>query len=319
MKKLLIFAAVCISMTAQATIFRVSNLTNSGAPYSSISDAMSAAMDGDTIMVDGSTTSYGPLTITKRLVIMGPGYLLSENGVSTEGTPSAQVSTISSDDSGAAGSVIIGIESNGEVSLLQPNMILTRCRFTSSLGIKIGTSATNCVIHQNFIANGQVKCSVSGSYAPGTQITNNILGYSGSNSEPVISYLTEGYIAYNTFVYPDRKDFASLTGCTVENNVCVGNQITISGNTMQNNYWPGMRNSSGITLYSDRTTDLTIKNQELSEEIAAAIADKGAFHGDDPYVISGVPAGPMIQDITVPASVQQGSSLNVTIKLGIQR
>lgn len=107
-------------MTAQATIFRVSNLTNSGAPYSSISDAMSAAMDGDTIMVDGSTTSYGPLTITKRVVIMGPGYLLSENGVSTEGTPSAQVSTISSDDSGAAGSVIIGIESNGEVSLLQP-------------------------------------------------------------------------------------------------------------------------------------------------------------------------------------------------------
>lgn len=80
-----------------------------------------------------------------------------------------------------------------------------------------------------------------------------------------------------------------------------------------------MRNSSGITLYSDRTTDLTIKNQELSEEIAAAIADKGAFNGDDPYVISGVPAGPMIQDITVPASVQQGSSLNVTIKLGIQR
>ena len=80
-----------------------------------------------------------------------------------------------------------------------------------------------------------------------------------------------------------------------------------------------MKNSSGVSLYEDRTTDLTIKNQQLSEEIAAAIADKGAFNGDDPYVISGIPAGPVIQDITVPASVAQGSTLNVTIKLGVQR
>jgi hypothetical protein len=49
------------------------------------------------------------------------------------------------------------------------------------------------------------------------------------------------------------------------------------------------------------------------------MAGKGAFNGDDPYVISGIPAGPVIQDITVPATVEQGGTLNVTIKLGIQK
>ena len=54
MKKLLILSAMCMVMTAQATVLRVSNVTNSGAPYSNIPAAIEAAVDGDTIMVDGS-------------------------------------------------------------------------------------------------------------------------------------------------------------------------------------------------------------------------------------------------------------------------
>ena len=55
MKKTLLmvaFAAVC-SM-AQAKILRVNNTTGSGAPYSTVADALTAANEGDTIMVDGS-------------------------------------------------------------------------------------------------------------------------------------------------------------------------------------------------------------------------------------------------------------------------
>ena len=70
MKKLLILSAVCMAMTAQATVLRVSNRTNSGVPYSSISDAISAAEEGDTIMVDGSNTAYSSVTLTKRVVLI---------------------------------------------------------------------------------------------------------------------------------------------------------------------------------------------------------------------------------------------------------
>jgi len=63
---------------------------------------------------------------------------------------------------------------------------------------------------------------------------------------------------------------------------------------------------------------LEVQNAELDNQFNA-MEGKGAFAGDDPYVISGIPAGPVIQDITVPSTVEQGGTLNVTIKLGIQK
>jgi hypothetical protein len=323
MKKLLILSAMCMAMTAQATVLRVSNITNSGAPYADITSALAAAAEGDTIMVDGSSTSYGDLTVDKKIVLMGPGYLRTENGVLTEGSNSAQISALTISADGTAGTVVQGMDITGITLIETPNVVITRCRIRGSF--RLTSAATNTVIHQNYFTNGShINYGNSNSdndyKSIGTQITNNIFNTSaGANSTPIFRYITDGYIAYNTFTYPDRTLYQSLTSCTVEYNVCVGNEINITGCTIQNNYWPGMKNSSGVSLYEDRTTDLTIKNQQLSEEIAAAIADKGAFNGDDPYVISGIPAGPVIQDITVPASVAQGSTLNVTIKLGVQR
>ena len=42
----------------------------------------------------------------------------------------------------------------------------------------------------------------------------------------------------------------------------------------------------------------------------------GAFAGDNPYVISGIPAGPIIEELTIPTSAEEGSSMEVAIKLG---
>lgn len=322
MKKLLIFAAVCISMTAQATILRVSNLTNSGAPYSSISDAMSAAMDGDTIMVDGSSTSYGDITIDRKIVLMGPGYWLAENGVNTEGSAAATVGAVTLSDN-AAGTTICGMWVSGQMTIDVPNVVVNRCH---TYYIRIAAAATNCVFHQNFMyttTTGQIISGKSDSeYAVNTQITNNIIIQENTGNFPTspVVYLNEAYIANNTFAYFNMNNYgtktgiASCTNCTIEKNVG-GSLGNISGCTYVDNC------TYDSWIYTTRTSDLTIKDQELDTTIAEEIAAKnaGAFNGDDPYVISGVPAGPMIQDITVPASVQQGSSLNVTIKLGIQR
>ena len=43
----------------------------------------------------------------------------------------------------------------------------------------------------------------------------------------------------------------------------------------------------------------------------------GAFAGNDPYILSGVPAGPVVQDLIVPTTVEKGSKMNVTIKVGV--
>jgi hypothetical protein len=316
MKKLLILSAVCMAMTAQATVLRVSNRTNSGAPYSSISDAISAAEEGDTIMVDGSNTAYSGVTLTKRVVLIGPGFLLSDNSLVAEGSPSAKIPNLSSNYNQAAGSIIMGMDITGPVTLSQPNMVITRCRVGSM--ISIANSASNIVIHQNYLS-GTVYCITNSSYAPGTQITNNIFARANDQKDGIIHNISNGTIAYNTFTktgnwadYP--VNIANLANCTVEHNIFVGSAVTIEGCVIQDNYWSGAADES---LLKNCTTDKAVK--ETTEANISAFSGKGAFAGNDPYVISGIPAGPYISDITVPASVEQGQTLKVNVKLGVQQ
>lgn len=77
-KKLLILFVMCgLAMVSQATTLRVNN-TDPSAPYASINDAVNAATEGDTIMVEGSSIPYGDVTINKRVVLIGPGYWLKK-------------------------------------------------------------------------------------------------------------------------------------------------------------------------------------------------------------------------------------------------
>lgn len=318
-----LLAAAALCGTASATILRVNNVATVGAPYTSLSDAITAATEGDTIMVDGSSTSYGDITVNKRLVIMGPGYLRSENGVLAEGSSSAMTGTITF-DTGSTGSIIQGMDATGTIDVTVANITITRCRVR--LDLMLRDAAANAVIHQNYFSGpGSINWFSYGgdkTSPHGTQITNNIFNTRGAHDgsiRPAIRFIIDGYIAYNTFTYPGSDNFSDLTNCTLEHNIFVGNETTITGCTFIDNYWTGMKNSSGVAIYSKRDTDKTMKDEVLSEELQAAIAGKGAFNGDDPYVISGLPAGPVIEDITVPASVEKGQPLNITIKLGIQK
>lgn len=315
MKKLLMISAMCMAMTAHATVLRVSNVTNSGAPYSTISDALAVAAPGDTIMVDGSSTNYkllNGLQVTKRIVLMGPGYLLTQNGVLANGNAPAIFESSFTLSGEATGTIIQGMTFTADLNIQTPNIVITRCKLDGN--VRISSGATNLVIHQNLISS---KVGGTGSVAPANvQITNNIFTKKLDFTGGIVYGITESRFAYNTFTGYAGGSYvpiASFTSCTIENNIFLHPELSFSSCTMNNNYWGDSDNP-----YIDLTNDLQIKNADTSA-IAEAIADKGAFSGDDPYVISGIPAGPMIQDITVPASVEQGKTLNVTIKLGVQR
>lgn len=315
MKKLLMISAMCMAMTAQATILRVSNVTNSGAPYSTIQDALTAAEVGDTIMVDGSSTNYkilNGLQFTKRVVLMGPGYLLTENGVLANGNASAVVESSFTFSDEAAGTIIQGMTFKADLNIQTPNVVITRCKIDGN--VRISSGATNVVIHQNLISS---RVGGTDSVDPvNVQITNNIFTKKLDFTGGIVHDITESRFANNTFTSYAGGSYvpiANFTSSTIENNIFLHPELSFSSCTMNNNYWGG-----SDSPYRDLTNDLQIKNADTSA-IAEAIADKGAFAGDDPYVISGIPAGPVIQDITVPASVEQGKTLNVTIKLGVQR
>ena len=75
MKKLnLTLVLVIISALSFADIFTVDNRTGSGANYTTITSAMSAATNGDTIYIHSSTIDYGNFSLSKSLVFIGPGH-----------------------------------------------------------------------------------------------------------------------------------------------------------------------------------------------------------------------------------------------------
>lgn len=59
MKKIsIIIVLAAITFGVNAKVLRVSNVSGSSAPYSSYADAERNAIDGDTIMFEGSATPY---------------------------------------------------------------------------------------------------------------------------------------------------------------------------------------------------------------------------------------------------------------------
>ncbi len=74
MKKLkLFFIASCLLAEAKATVRIVNNNAGSNALYTSIDAGIAASTPGDTLYVYGSNVTYAQFTITKSIVILGPG------------------------------------------------------------------------------------------------------------------------------------------------------------------------------------------------------------------------------------------------------
>lgn len=323
MKKLLILSAMCMAMTAQATVLRVSNVPNSGAPYTTIPAALEAAVAGDTIMVDGSPDKYfektgtgSSLIINVPIVLMGPGYLLTQNNVQSNGDQTVNISAYVTISSEAAGTIIQGINfTGGSIDVQAPNVVITRCKIDSELDI--ATAATNFVLHQNLISDVVGRTNYNNYVAYNAQVTNNIFMTRNNSTYGIVKCFNESTIAYNIFTKKaaadDSTPFYKIQGCTVENNIFFGAEKTFDNNTLLDNYWGGEDSP-----YEDCTTDLEVRDA-YTAGIGNELMGRGAFSGDDPYVISGIPAGPVIQDITVPSTVEQGGTLNVTIKLGIQK
>lgn len=333
-KTILTLVAFCAAMTANATILRVSNVNGSTAPYSTIQAAQDAANEGDTIMVDGSNTRYGLTEVKKQLVFIGPGFWINENGLVQESAPMAIAEFLI--HPGAAGTVIEGFTFKYEMTQLltinADNCVVRRCYFWNHGGYiairfsrdKVdgsysGSNPTGGVIHQNFFAD----CGIIANFLQGdglmtnVQITNNIF-LKNDGSEYDISNFSNCYIAYNTMIGSGTwTNFRTVHASTIEHNIVKEAKVSYSNiHIADNNEW-----GDNIEVgFADKAiayqTDKDIRDLELIQEYSA---NYGAFAGDSPYVLSGIPAAPVIEDLVVPTTVEAGSKMNVTIKVGIQK
>lgn len=297
MKKTMLFlAAISMAVAANAKILRVSNVSGSSAPYTSIDAAHDAASAGDTIMVDASSAKYGgnyaKYDITKKLVIIGPGYWLVENDVIAEGSSSAMVATLNLK---TAGIVVKGMEI-GTINISAAQAVINRCYVND---INFSSGADNGIVSQCYITG-------SPSGANYIQMTNNI--FTSTTNYQLFSGFNNSYIAYNTF----RNKLVQL-------------QNTVKNTTFEYNLWKDYKdNGSGNSFKDNNKTDI-ISTQATNDFIDSdyykleipedVISKYGAFAGDSPYIMSGVPSGPIITDLVVPTTVETGSKMNVTIKV----
>ncbi len=291
MKKILLGAiATILAMPIFAKTLRVNNTPGSGAQYTTLTEAMTAAEDGDVIIVDGSNTSYGDLEIDKQVTIQGPGYFLEVNGYDNSAASFGKI-TITAD-----GAKITGLLCKS-LSLGAKEIIVTRC-YIEDMGVNYEkVISTKCVIHQNYIE----KLNGSGYIDPATffQVTNNIIvaGF---------GRLDQSVISHNTFLGTDGSGLYFVSNSVFSYNLGDVNYSNDGGNTEIDNKWC---NTSDYGYYP---TDTKVKTTD-----ATFSTSHGAFSGDDPYVLAGKTTGVHIKSVSIPESVVQGETLegHITIEL----
>ncbi len=323
---LLIFGLMLASTLGFAqNVIRVQNGQNLQTIISS-----NTLVAGSVLLLDPG--SYGDVNVTKRVSIIGSGYF---NGGNESTVGRVEFGSTS------AGSLITGCNAYN-ISINANNISATRNRvYYTSGGIGIGNATSGVIVRQNFVLNDITTYDDPSSF----QVSNNIvLGQIVFSSAGTG---LAGIVSYNTVLGVEETNCSPISYNTSNNGVVVSNNIFVSGPTCTNNntgtanlgaftnnlYRQGNYQSpstSNVSVVTDNMTTLLFQNQgaadmryQLSANspakgIGAGGTDCGAFGGADPYVLSGAPAGPIIQELQVPTTARQNETIQIRLRARIQ-
>lgn len=336
MKKLFCIVLIVASLPAFAKIWRVNNNPGIAADFTTIQSAHNSVsvVNGDTLHIEPSATNYGSLSCTKKLIILGPGYFLSQN-INQQQNFTPAVITSFSFAAGSEGSVISGmtIENNSYASsgISTSDISVVRNRFNSYY-LRLnssGTSYSNILIAGNYFASYGVESdqNPNSSLYSNIIITNNYIGYvklhnqfSGVISNNVIfdwlAVQVSGFTVKNN-IFTSSSSYSSngyVSGAnnTIKNNLCSTSNGLPSGNGNQNNVV--MTNVFAGSAGNSTDGQYQLKSGSPAAGAGENGIDCGMFAGTMPYVLSGIPAIPSIYSLSVPAT-STGNTLPVTISI----
>lgn len=345
-----------LSISANAAVWRVNNNPVVDADFNAISTAISTAAVGDTIYLEGSVTSYGAMSVTKQLTIIGTGYFITEND-STQAFQSPSLLSSVTISSAANGTVLTGLQvqasfssSSGGLIRIQANDVtIDRCYLYNTVSqgdrgtvVYIEPSKNNVTIKRSFIYrdNGNVCCSdprinidvQSGS--TNIYILNNIIknGMKGLN---ITNYTSRAIRLANNATAVIQGNV--INGVVEVYNSIYNNNIHIAGNYSELNMIQVAHNIGNATQYgtangNQSSVDMStvfeygpsgenVDNHYMlkagSPALGAGVSgiDAGAFGGDEPYYLSGIPAIPAVFEATIPTIVTTTSGLNINTKI----
>ena len=324
---LVIFFCGLLTVPLLATTYRVNNrLSDNPAAkiYSDIQGAHDAASNGDTIMLEGSPEIYfASFNFSKKLIVKGPGFFLDENpGISANKLP-AIISSIGFHE-GSKGSVIIGVtfdafiyfyNGSSDITIRRcylsglnwgnsnENITVSECFFRSS-STNIGSGGaqlTNLVIW-NCIFNGTI--SVTGTGSTG-EFINNVF-----NSNNIT--IPNGFVMKNNILFTTEKTNVDLPDLNsfISYNISISDHFGTANNNKANVA------ASSLFLGTGSTDGIwQLKAGSPAIGTGEGGIDCGAFGGLGPYILSGVPTGPVIYQLNVSSHSITGNKLPVTIKV----
>lgn len=323
---LLLVAAA--SSAASARILRVNNTGLTGTVPNPIYTTLQAAHDAastsqvDTLHVEPSGTSYGGLTLTRRVVILGPGYFLgtSENSglQANPATALADAIFFNGGATGSAGSVISGMTGNGTSTwyIAANNVTIQRCKMYQ---IYTGYvfAASNMNIRQNYVTY----INSNGTPNNNMLITNNI----------ITQYISLSSNQNGEFTNNIVLSSASMDNFNVRNNYFASSFTPNSNIHSHNATAQSAASQPAFTAANNSQTSIAQSAVFMLTPAAPGQFDAwyllkagtnalrgtgqggtdiGAFGGNTPYKLGGLPAIPSIYQYNQSVN---GNTLNVNM------
>jgi len=186
MKAMTFFLLSFCWLVSNATIWRVNSNQQINADFSSLQNAINSALvlNGDTLYLENGSY-FGTTTLTKNLVIIGPGYFLAENDSTYANPFSALISSLSLGN-GSKGSKITGVTVTGDVLLSHNNASNITIERSYVGGQIVGSAAdTGLTIRQCYLVGGINSGNLVSSNVYNNIITNTITCYAANGSHTI--------------------------------------------------------------------------------------------------------------------------------------
>ncbi len=345
---LFLLLGLCVSTSGWAKIWRVNNNQSISADFTTLIAAHNGASGGDTLHIEPSATSYGGLTITKKLVIIGPGYYLGDNPNTQANKQVAQVDAFNL-QVGAAGSTIMGLDFfQSSISVFANDIVIRRNKFTQPSGNVFDNSTGIIYTYwlsnngnipvQNIIITQNFGCQININNASnGILISNNYIAWNGwggnATAGACLSVNANAIVIVQNNIF--RRGAVSVNNSSIINNIMVAGTFSGTGNLVSNNLGNGTQfgsdngNVSNVTIaniFVGAGTGISFDGQWKLATNSPAIGagfgstvpnpvDGGMFSGQSPYVLSGIPPIPAVYAFENKPIGSNSDPITVTIKV----
>lgn len=324
MKAKLILLLVLFAFAAHAKIWRVNNNAGVSADFTTAQAAHDGAAAGDTIMFEPSATSYGNLTATKKVILIGPGYRVAENYPTYFTGNNASIDNVTF-NTGSQNSTLMGLtlslSSVISINTSNINIIRNAGSVAQPSSINIG-NVSNIIVSQNYgiFINSINTCT-------NVLISNNyLIATSGPQN-----YASGAQILFSNNIISTAT--SSFNGQTLNNNILIGGTLQLNVGTTYSNNIDAKGSSATFGTANGNIGNVTqaqvfvgatgnsfdgqwkLKTGSLALGAGVGGVDCGMYGGSTPYVLSGLPPIPAVTKLITTGTGSNTTPLQVTISV----